>query len=128
MSKTYAKRGSWNSVCDVCGFEYKSHELKLRWDGMRVCKEDWEVRHPMDLYKGPIGTESQVPWTRPEPTDILIDVSFPGSSSTALPGSTFDAVVTEEAGDYAIGLILTRGLGLGIGTPEYIVTQGFEEA
>ena len=125
MSRTHAKKGDWSAICEVCGFKLKASRLKLRWDGLRVCSEDWEPRHPMDLYRGPIGTESQVPWTSPEPTDILIDVSFPGSSSTDLPGNTFDGI---EAGEYAIGLILTRGLGLGIGTPEYIVTQGFEEA
>ena len=127
MSRSYAKKGDWNSICEVCGFKFKASRLKLRWDGLRVCSEDWEPRHPMDLYRGPIGTESQVPWTSPEPTDVLIDVSFPGSSSTDLPGSTFDAQV-EAAASYHVGWIVTRGLGLSIDRPEYIVTQGLEEA
>lgn len=42
---------SYNVECDVCGFEYKSHELIKRWDGLMVCKADWESRHPMDFYR-----------------------------------------------------------------------------
>ena len=59
------------------------------------------------------------------PAQIDVAVTFTGSTTTDLPGSTFDAVAAEEA-TYVVGLILTRGLGLGVGTPEYIVRQGFE--
>ena len=128
MSRTHARKGDWNSICEVCGFKFKASRLKLRWDGLRVCSDDWEPRHPMDLYRGPIGTESQVPWTSPEPTDTFIDVSFPGSSSTALPGSTFDEQDAAAAVSFHIGWIVTRGLGLSVTKPEYIVTQGLEEA
>jgi len=128
MGRTYAKKGDHNAICDVCGFKKKASQLKLRWDGLRVCKEDWEPRHPSDYYRAPMGVESQVPWTRPEPNDLAIEVTFTGGTSTPLPGSSFDPIETAAAGDYVIGLILTRGLGLGIGAPEYIVTQGFEEA
>lgn len=85
MGKTYAKKGDWNAICDVCGFKFKASQLKERWDGLMVCKEDWERRHPSDYYKGPIGEESKVAWTRPEPTDTLVDVTFTGSSTTDLP-------------------------------------------
>lgn len=86
MSKTYAKKGDWNGSCDVCGFKLKASQLKKRWDGLMVCKEDWEPRHPMDFYRAPIGTESKVPWTRPEPVDSEVDVTFTGSTTTDLPG------------------------------------------
>lgn len=88
MSRTYAVKGDWNSICEVCGFKYKASQLKERWDGLRVCKEDWEPRHPSDLIKGPIGPESTVPWTSPEPTADTVDVTFTGSSTTDLPGGT----------------------------------------
>lgn len=64
--------GDWNAICDVCGFEYKASKLRKRWDGLMVCKEDWETRHPQDLYRFPEGTESVVPWTRPEPSDTFV--------------------------------------------------------
>lgn len=86
MSRTYAKLGDYNAICEVCGFKFKASQLKDRWDGLKVCKEDWEPRHPQDMIKGPIGTESTVPWTSPEPTDVEVDVTFTGGTSTALPG------------------------------------------
>lgn len=59
-----------NAVCDVCGFEYKHSELRERWDGLRVCETDWELRHPMDFQRIP-RTEKALPWTRPQPDDVF---------------------------------------------------------
>jgi len=70
--KTYYKPGSWNAICDLCGFKFKAEELKLRWDGARVCKDDFELRHPADFIKIP-SEQAVPPWTRPEPADSFID-------------------------------------------------------
>jgi hypothetical protein len=43
--------GEYNALCDVCKFRYKNHELRQRWDGLMVCKYDWEARHPMDFFR-----------------------------------------------------------------------------
>ena len=43
--------GDSKSICDVCGFDYKRSELRLRWDKALVCDKDWESRHPQDLIK-----------------------------------------------------------------------------
>jgi hypothetical protein len=51
--KDYAKTGDWNAVCAVCGFKYKASELVKRWDGVYVCRTDWEPRHPQELIKMP---------------------------------------------------------------------------
>lgn len=55
---------SWNAVCDVCGFEYKANELRKRWDGLMVCKDDWEVRHPLDFYRTKDDTH-KLPFIKP---------------------------------------------------------------
>lgn len=39
----------WNVLCPVCGFKKKSTEMRKRWDGLWVCSEDWEQRHPIDF-------------------------------------------------------------------------------
>jgi hypothetical protein len=44
--KSYYKPNTWNAICDVCGFQYKADEMRIRWDGLFVCKEDWELDHP----------------------------------------------------------------------------------
>lgn len=83
--KTYYKHGSWNAICDVCGFKYKAEQLKLRWDGLMVCNSDWEMRNPQDLIRIP-KEDPSVPWTRPGEDDVnLWACSITGIS--AVPGA-----------------------------------------
>lgn len=77
------KAGQWKAICDVCGFEFYSGELKKRWDGLMTCSHDWEHDHPqkhLRVKEYSTGT----PWARPEPTDIFTVVCYPyGSQSYA---------------------------------------------
>ena len=60
--------GDWKADCDVCGRTYKASSLRKRWDGLMVCRDDYEPRQPQDFVRGTVDT--QVPaWTRPEPAD-----------------------------------------------------------
>lgn len=74
MRTTYWKPGDWSAICDVCGKKYKASELSQRWDGLQVCEEDWEMRHPQELIR-PIPDQQKLPWTRPEATDTFTDVT-----------------------------------------------------
>lgn len=68
--KSYLKPGTWNAVCMVCGFTHKSTDLKLRWDGLWVCPDDFEFRNPQDFIRIP--NEAPTPeWTSPE-TDVFL--------------------------------------------------------
>lgn len=62
---TYYKPGAWNAICDVCGFRYKSDELRKRWDGFMVCSKDYETRNPLDFLKLR-SEDTSVPWSRPD--------------------------------------------------------------
>lgn len=63
----------WNALCDVCGFKYKSDQLRLRWDGLMACPEDWETRQPQDLLRAVKETSNILPWTRPyDPGDNAV--------------------------------------------------------
>jgi len=75
MSGTYYKRGAWNCICDSCGFKYKSTELRKRWDGLMVCKKDWNPRQPQDFVRGKADPQAP-PWSRPEPADVFVSSSF----------------------------------------------------
>jgi len=68
----YWKPGSYNAICDICGFKYKAEELRRRWDGVMCCPEDWEIRHPQDFVRG-VKDQRALPWTRPEPPDVFIE-------------------------------------------------------
>ncbi len=59
-------KGSYNAICDVCGFAYKSYQLQKRWDGFMVCKEDWEPRNVLDFPEQVKEETPALPWTRPE--------------------------------------------------------------
>ncbi len=63
--------GSWNAICDVCGFKFKSYQLRPRWDGLMVCKEDYETRHPQEMLKAK-PEKIKPPWVRPEPPDRFL--------------------------------------------------------
>jgi len=34
------------AICDRCGFQYKYLELKEEWNGLLVCEECYEPKHP----------------------------------------------------------------------------------
>ena len=86
--------GTWNAICDVCGFKHKANELKKRWDGLMVCEKDYEPRHISDLYKAPV--ENQwIPWSRPQGTDTFITVNTVGAGvgtqDNTIPSGTFNS-------------------------------------
>lgn len=35
--------------CDVCGFTYRKTKLFRRWDGLLVCKQDLDFKHPREV-------------------------------------------------------------------------------
>ena len=95
---SYYEHGSYNAICDVCGFEYKASELRERWDGLMVCKPDWEPRHESDFFRVK-PEDPSVPWARPEPEDNITGTDVEGNSlhpaintdtQTAVPDGTFD--------------------------------------
>lgn len=70
MKKNYFLSGEWNVTCDVCSKKIKSHEAKHRWDGLIVCKDDWEPRHEQDFVKAHTD-KITVPYVRPIPTEVF---------------------------------------------------------
>lgn len=79
MKYTWWRSGDYNAICDVCGFKYKASQLQQRWDGLMVCPEDWEIRHPQEMIR-PIPDQNKLPWTRP---DIPVaDVTYVSGSAT----------------------------------------------
>jgi hypothetical protein len=65
--------GSWNAICDVCGQKYKAGDMRRRWDGLMVCAHDWEPRHPQDFLRA-VPDRQNVPWSRPQTSDVFIPV------------------------------------------------------
>ena len=66
--RNYYVPGEWNCICDRCGFKFKASQLKEDWQGLRVCKDDFEMRHPQDFVKARLD-KIWVPWVRKEPEE-----------------------------------------------------------
>lgn len=73
------KPGDHKANCDMCGKTFKGSQLIKRWDGLMVCKADWEMRHPQDFVRTKADLQLP-PYTRPEPTDSFVN---PGDVTVA---------------------------------------------
>jgi hypothetical protein len=107
---SYFKLGERNAVCYVCGFERKSSEMLLRWDGVYVCKQDWEPRQPQDFVRGT--PEEEAPeWTQPEV------IQFAGAAPTPVAN-----IVVGTPDIYVNGVLQTVGVDYTITLPEGVIT------
>lgn len=70
--KSWYDRGSWSTICDVCGRKFRAQDLKLRWDNLMTCSQDWEPRQPQDFVRGVADYQAPV-WTRPEQSDQFVE-------------------------------------------------------
>ena len=106
MAKNYYVSGEWNLICDVCSKKIKAHDAKTRWDGLVVCPDDFEHRHPQDYVKAKID-KITVPFTRPRPTDVFLlrqpildTVTISDLNATQIKmeynKSLFDVVITAD--------------------------------
>ena len=64
--------GDYNCICDSCGRKFKASTMRKRWDGLLVCKEDYEPRHPQLSLKVH-GDKQTVPIPRPEAADQFLE-------------------------------------------------------
>lgn len=82
MQTNWFKSGSWNCICDVCGFKFKSDAIRKRWDGLMVCDKDYETDHPQKHIRIR-ETGIAVPFIR-EPNDVFLeDIPPPGLCTIA---------------------------------------------
>jgi len=85
MTQNYLKLGSWNVSCDVCGFKFKAHQLRKRWDGLMTCPEDFELRNMQDFIQTPEEVIAP-PWTRPDPYPEIMAPSCSPNGQSSIAG------------------------------------------
>ncbi len=102
--RNYFRDGDYNAICDTCGGKFKASQLRLQWDGARVCERDWNPKPPLDMPVR-IREEPGVPWSRPwapnrntsgtelELQGAVLLVSGVGNSPT-IPGIKSTSTVT----------------------------------
>jgi hypothetical protein len=42
----------YQACCDRCGLVYMASTMKLTWNGLRVCPDDFERQHPQEFIRG----------------------------------------------------------------------------
>lgn len=106
------RAGDFWRICDRCGFRYRASQTFKTWDGLYVCREDWEVRHPQDFVRGRKDLQN-VPNARPEPLNMVIGPLTTALSAAATASATtiqVDSSVRFLATD-SIGVMLNSGMG-----------------
>jgi len=79
--KNWLSLGDYNCICDSCGRKFKASTMRKRWDGMFVCKDDYEIRHEQLSLKVR-GDKQTVPIPRPDTIDdVFLPVCYVWQSS-----------------------------------------------
>lgn len=129
MSRGWNYRaGDWNAVCDSCGGKFKASQMKRRWDGFMVCKDDFEMRHPQDFLKAR-SDKISVPWSRPQLPVVFSDVTGWTDFVSVKDGGT--VIIVQHVLDIAAGenVPVTESMIIGRLIPAYdvvSVTELFE--
>jgi len=105
MKSTWWESGLWNAICDRCGLKFKSNQLRLEWDGLRVCDDCWEPRHPQELTR-PIPDQPALPWTRPDPAAGDADLESYVQDGFCTPTGRQGIAGYGQAGCMVVGLDL----------------------
>jgi hypothetical protein len=71
---------------------FKDSELQLRWDGLMVCRGDWEPRQPQDFVHG-VADKQAPPFARAEQADVFI---FTVQSQAALNGAALNTLAINK--------------------------------
>lgn len=87
MPNNYFKSGEWNVFCMVCNRKIKAGIALKRWDGLIVCPDDYENRHPMDFLRSRQERIS-VPFTADTSFDNFVGPEFPVYPFCTAPGSS----------------------------------------
>lgn len=102
--------GDFWRICDRCGFKTRSSMTYRTWDGLYVCSEDFETRHPQDFVRGTKDLQN-VPNPRPEPVNSIIGPLTTALTVAATSSSTtlsVESSVRFESGD-KIGVVTDSG-------------------
>lgn len=110
--RNWFKSGEWNVYCMVCNRKIKSGLALKRWDGLIVCRDDYETRHPLDFLRARQERIS-VPFTA--------DTSFNQFTSTTYPPYPF---CTQEGSSGVAGFAVAGCMRPHLGFPNGLpVTQ-----
>ncbi len=99
--------GDYNAICDKCGMRRYASECHLDWQGLFLCKECYEPRHPQDFVEN-IPEDQSVPIPR-------LDIPQTMGETTVLTAALINALtiditsISGLADGDSIGIVLDNG-------------------
>ncbi len=85
----YKSGDNW-VVCQVCGMDIYASDIKKRWDGILVCPEDYETRHPQDFVRARKDRVA-ADIVAPKSSEVSVAPTLSsGGASTTIPTGTFN--------------------------------------
>jgi len=85
-------------ICDLSGKKVLMRDTKKTWDGLRVCKDWWDPKHPQLSVRG-IPDRQAVRDGRPRPADIYTAADYGcGDWTLQSPNDTIYTVSISDAG------------------------------
>ena len=70
------------AICDRCGQQYKFLQLKKEWNGLEVCPECYEPKHPQLDPSYHAADAQALPFTRPAREEpVTVFAGAPGDSA-----------------------------------------------
>ena len=92
MTRNRQVPGDWNVITDCCGRTMKFSQVVRQWDGLIVCPEHHDPRHPLDFVKS-THDDQRVPISRPPPTTYTYTIDSTGTvgSTNLITNGTFAA-------------------------------------
>jgi hypothetical protein len=97
----------WYLLCDSCGRKITNLEARKRWDGLIVCPNDWEVKHPALTYRpsrtgaSEGSTAARSGFVRSEPEDTFV---FVCDVYTSMGVAGYGTAGCAQAGTYNLGM------------------------
>lgn len=95
------RKGDHRCTCDVCGQTFYASQMKMRWDGLFCCKEDWEVRQPQDFVRG-IPDDPRADPARPPPAFEFTNPSVFGGYLLAITSNDTPFLTQQDGGRLVI--------------------------
>jgi len=99
----YYRPGVWNIYCMSCLKKVKSDKIRKRWDGMLVCEEDWEPRHPQDFLRAVVEKSNILPYSYD--TDGYITPTTPGVGPACTLANSVSIAGVGVAGCMVAGVV-----------------------
>jgi hypothetical protein len=89
----YLELGDWNATCSMCGHKRKASQMVKNWQGLYMCPEHNETRHPQDFVRAVPDIQTP-PWVQ-KPNDLFVAFCTPNGITAIADFATADCAICD---------------------------------